>query len=144
MMSNNVDDHHKPLPLAADPPVGAPLRPRHHVCRDRLSAAAAAALLRGADGGGGGWKGETVVTFAGSSGAGKACLAAEVVGRRDVRAKFGDSVLWLQVGVLFFGRGKLVVVVFSCLPRGWGEFFGGRYSRVLLLLRGGGVGGVYS
>ncbi|CAN0098057.1 unnamed protein product, partial [Ectocarpus sp. 4 AP-2014] len=98
MMSNNVDDHHKPLPLAAEPPVGAPLRPRHHVCRDRLSAAAAAALLRGADGGDGGWKGETVVTFAGSSGAGKACLAAEVVGRRDVRAKFGDSVLWLQVG----------------------------------------------
>ncbi|CAN0487973.1 unnamed protein product, partial [Ectocarpus sp. 12 AP-2014] len=98
MMSNNVDDHHKPLPLAAEPPVGAPLRPRHHVCRDRLSAAAAAALLRGVDGGGGGWKGETVVTFAGSSGAGKACLAAEVVGRRDVRAKFGDSVLWLQVG----------------------------------------------
>ncbi|CAM9431400.1 unnamed protein product, partial [Ectocarpus sp. 13 AM-2016] len=98
MMSNNVDDHHKPLPLAAEPPVGAPLRPRHHVCRDRLSAAAAAALLRGADSGGGGWKGETVVTFAGSSGAGKACLAAEVVGRRDVRAKFGDSVLWLQVG----------------------------------------------
>ncbi|CAN0413194.1 unnamed protein product, partial [Ectocarpus fasciculatus] len=103
MMSNNVDDHHKSLPLAAEPPVGAPLRPRHHVCRDRLSAAAAAALLRGADdggggGGGGGCKGETVVTFAGSSGAGKACLAAEVVGRRDVRAKFGDGVLWLQVG----------------------------------------------
>ncbi|CBN79515.2 hypothetical protein (Partial), partial [Ectocarpus siliculosus] len=54
--------------------------------------------LLGADGGGAGGKGETVVTFAGSSGAGKACLAAEVVGRRDVRAKFGDSVLWLQVG----------------------------------------------
>ncbi|CAM9702766.1 unnamed protein product, partial [Scytosiphon promiscuus] len=93
-----IDDHHRPLPLAADPPVGAPLRPRHHVCRDRLSAAAAAALLRGADGGGGGWRGGAVVTFAGSSGAGKACLAAEVVGRRDVRAKFGDGVLWLQVG----------------------------------------------
>ncbi|CAN0083415.1 unnamed protein product, partial [Hapterophycus canaliculatus] len=93
-----IDDYHRPLPLAADPPVGAPLRPRHHVCRDRLSAAAAAALLRGAGGGGGGWRGGAVVTFAGSSGAGKACLAAEVVGRRDVRAKFGDGVLWLQVG----------------------------------------------
>lgn len=92
-----ADDHHRPLPLAAEPPIGAPLRPRHHVCRDRLSAAAAAALLRGADGGGGGWRGGAVVTFAGSSGAGKACLAAEVVGRRDVRAKFGDGVLWLQV-----------------------------------------------
>eukprot|EP00904_Undaria_pinnatifida_P008227 jgi/Undpi1/4534/HiC_scaffold_18.g07888.m1 len=98
-------------------PVGAPLRPRNYVCRDRLSAAAAAALLRGADGsgsggggsggaggsggwggGGGGWKGGAVVAFAGSPGAGKACLAAEVVGRLDVRAKFGEGVLWLQVG----------------------------------------------
>lgn len=37
------------------------------------------------------------MAFAGSPGAGKACLAAEVVGRKDVRAKFGEGVLWLQV-----------------------------------------------
>lgn len=55
---------------------------------------AAAALLRGSgtiEGSG------TTLVFAGSSGAGKACLAAEVVVRRDVRAKFGDAVVWLQV-----------------------------------------------
>lgn len=94
----SVDDYRRPLSRTAEPPVGAPLRPRHYVCRDRLSAMAAAALLRGVDdGGAGGWRGGAVVTFAGSSGAGKACLAAEVVGRKDVRAKFGEGVLWLQV-----------------------------------------------
>lgn len=42
-------------------------------------------------------RGGVVVSLAGSSGAGKACLAAEVVGRKDVRAKFSNEVLWLQV-----------------------------------------------
>lgn len=77
------------------PPVGAPLRPRHYVCRDLLSSAAVAPLLRGSGERGGG--GGVVVAFAGSPGAGKSCLAAEVVRRRDVRAKFADGVLWLQV-----------------------------------------------
>lgn len=98
LLPGGADDNHRPSRATADPPVGAPLRPGHYVCRDRLSAAAAAALLRGAGGGsGGGWRGGAVVAFTGSPGAGKACLAAEVVGRKDVRAKFGEGVLWLQV-----------------------------------------------
>lgn len=87
---------------------GAPLRPRHYIGRDRLSAAAAAALLkvqtrrRGSDGvgvgsGEGGGEEGVVVAFAGCSGSGKTCLAGELVRRRDVRAKFGEGVLWLQV-----------------------------------------------
>lgn len=38
-----------------------------------------------------------VVSFAGNPGTGKACLAADVVARKDVRAKFEERVLWLQV-----------------------------------------------
>ena len=93
-----ADDHHRPLSYTVDPPIGAPLRPRHYVCRDKLAAAAGAALLRGRVArDGSGWAEGTTVVLIGSSGAGKACLAAEVVGRRDIRAKFGDEVLWLQV-----------------------------------------------
>lgn len=73
-----------------------------------------------------------MVTFAGSSGAGKACLAAEVVGRRDVRAKFGDGVLWLQVEVFVGGEGGIKVsaclgslVVRGRRPRLQVEVFGG-------------------
>lgn len=99
------------------PPVGAPLRPRYYVSRDRFSSAAAAALIRGGEGrqaggaeGGRSGHGEggdeenasamnasAVVSFAGNPGTGKACLAADVVARKDVRAKFEERVLWLQV-----------------------------------------------
>lgn len=101
--SAKKEDIHRSFSWTAEPPIGAPLRPRHYVCRERLSSLAATALLRGSgtiEGSG------TTLVFAGNSGAGKACLAAEVVTRRDVRAKFGDAVVWLQVrSWLFFRRG---------------------------------------
>lgn len=97
-----------------------------------MAAAAAAALLRGVGfvgelgaGAGGGVasdgkvrgsggasqenQGSIVVAFTGGSGAGKACLAAEVIGRRDVRARFADAVVWLQVSKTLKENGKMEI-----------------------------------
>lgn len=61
--------------------------------------------MYGTNGGGAGGEGQggdmvtagAVVSLAGNPGSGKACLAADVVSRKDVRAKFEERILWLQV-----------------------------------------------